>query len=62
MNKNMLDCLCCPTCKNDLVYADLKEIISSQITGGYLFCNNCKINYEIIDGIPVLLPLKSADE
>ena len=62
MDRNLLSYLCCPICKNGLTNADLKENDRSQITDGSLFCNNCKSNYKIIDGIPVLLSLKSADE
>lgn len=61
MDKNILSCLCCPTCKAALVFADLKENESGQITAGALLCGNCESSYEIIDGIPVLLPGKSSE-
>lgn len=61
MDKKLLSCLCCPTCKKSLVCADLKENESGEIIAGSLLCDNCKSSYEIIDGIPILLPGKLSE-
>lgn len=45
--KELLDILACPVCKSDLKYNKNK-------TG--LVCTKCKREYEIKEGIPVLLP------
>ena len=51
----MLGILCCPNCKADLnLKIDSEE--DSEIIKGILTCNKCKEKYEIIDGIPNLLP------
>jgi len=39
-----LEILCCPVCKSNLTLRD-KDLV----------CTNCKMQYNIIDGIPVLL-------
>lgn len=55
MDRNILDALCCPICKKDLIADDLIENAFGQIIEGALFCDTCKISYKIIDGIPILL-------
>lgn len=45
IDKKLLDILCCPECKVDLV-----------ITGDSLFCAEGDHAYKVIEGIPVLLP------
>ncbi|MEO0199311.1 MAG: Trm112 family protein [candidate division WOR-3 bacterium] len=45
--ENLLDIICCPTCKGDLEYDKKKDI---------LICRNCKVYFEIIEDIPVLIP------
>jgi uncharacterized protein YbaR (Trm112 family) len=58
MKESLMDILCCPVCKGDLklevIERDEKEIIK-----GSLYCATCKVNYEIEDGIPNLLPKSS---
>jgi len=44
------DYLCCPKCKSDI-----------QLDGEYLICKNCNTNYEIKDGIPVMMSNISSD-
>ncbi|RMA97292.1 Trm112 family protein [Hydrogenothermus marinus] len=46
IDKKLLEILACPKCKKELVYNKEKKI---------LICNNCKVYYEIIDNIPILL-------
>ncbi len=45
--KDLFDILACPMCKADLKYNKNKT---------KLVCTKCKKDYEIRDGIPVLLP------
>jgi uncharacterized protein YbaR (Trm112 family) len=57
MKKDLMEIICCPTCKGDLSLSidkeDEKEIIS-----GSLSCGNCNVDYPISEGIPNLLPKK----
>ncbi|MFO7676774.1 MAG: methytransferase partner Trm112 [Thermoplasmatota archaeon] len=57
MQKNMVDLLCCPTCKNDLDLHIEKESDGEIITG-FLTCHSCNCTYTIKEGIPNLLPQK----
>jgi len=55
MKKDMLDILCCPTCKGDLVLKIDKEGKGEILEGG-LTCKKCRCTYSIEEGIPNLLP------
>ena len=45
--EELLEILVCPKCKGELTYnKDLQVLI----------CNSCKVYYEIIDGIPNMVP------
>jgi len=55
MKKDMLDILCCPTCKGDLS-VDIKKEENGDIIKGSFTCKKCKVKYSIEDGIPNLLP------
>jgi len=55
MKKDMLDILCCPTCKSDLKL-DVKKEEKGEIITGTFSCKKCKCTYSIEDGIPDLLP------
>ncbi|MFN3534977.1 MAG: Trm112 family protein [Desulfatiglandales bacterium] len=46
IDKKLLEILACPKCKGDV---ELVEEMSG------LVCRNCKLLYEIKDGIPVML-------
>jgi len=46
LEKELIEILACPKCKGDLLYDNQKEI---------LICENCKVFYEIKEGIPILL-------
>lgn len=46
ISKELLDILACPKCKG--------EIHLNEAQDG-LICNNCKLLYEIRDGIPIML-------
>lgn len=52
-DKELLKILACPKCKGDLEYVDEPES---------LVCKKCGRNYEIKDGIPILLVDEESDE
>ena len=55
MKKEILDILCCPTCKGDLKLKIEKEDKDEIIKGNFT-CEKCKCIYTIEEGIPNLLP------
>jgi len=55
MKKDLLDILCCPTCKEDLILK-IDEEEKGEIIKGTFTCKKCKCVYTIEDGIPNLLP------
>lgn len=55
MKKDLIDILCCPTCKGDLELTIEKEE-NGEVTEGKFYCKKCKVTYTIDDGIPNLLP------
>ena len=57
MKRDTVDILCCPTCKSSLTLTIKKEE-HNDVIQGHLTCSSCKVNYEIDDGIPNLLPKK----
>ena len=44
---DLLEILACPLCKGDIEYKPEREI---------LICNTCKVYFEIIEGIPNMVP------
>ncbi len=55
MKPELMEILCCPMCKGDLVLTvDEKE--DKEIIKGSLFCGKCNEHYPIEDGIPNMLP------
>ncbi len=46
LKRELLEILCCPKCKGDLVYDKEKE---------ELICYNCKLAYPVMDDIPIML-------
>ncbi|WP_457622311.1 Trm112 family protein [Persephonella sp.] len=44
IREDILKILACPVCKQDVLY-----------TGDSFICLNCKLEYQITDGIPVFL-------
>ena len=46
LNKELLDILACPKCKGD---------IRLNASGSGLICDNCRLVYQIRDGIPIML-------
>ena len=55
MKRDLVDILCCPTCKTDLELT-VKEEKDGEIISGHFICVKCKTKYPITDGIPDLLP------
>ena len=55
MKRELVDILCCPTCKADLALT-VEEEKDGDILTGFFVCSKCKTKYPISDGIPDLLP------
>ncbi len=46
ISDKLLSMLVCPTCRKSLAY---------DIDKTFLICDNCRVKYDVIDDIPVLL-------
>lgn len=55
MKHELMEILCCPMCKGDLVLA-VDEEDDKEIIKGSLFCGKCNEYYPIEEGIPNMLP------
>lgn len=55
MKRDLMDILCCPICKGDLILESAQEN-DKEIVKGTLFCEKCNERYPINDGIPNMLP------
>jgi len=55
MRRSLMDILCCPVCKGDLVLSVTTEDDKEILEGG-LYCAACQVDYPINEGIPNLLP------
>ncbi len=55
MKRDLMDILCCPMCKGDLVLEVMEEN-EKEIIKGTLYCGKCNEYYPIDDGIPNMLP------
>jgi len=55
MRRSLMDILCCPVCKGDLVLSVTTEDDKEILEGG-LHCVACRVDYPINEGIPNLLP------
>ncbi len=55
MKRDLMDILCCPMCKGDLVL-EVTEENEKEIVKGTLDCGKCNEYYPIDDGIPNMLP------
>jgi uncharacterized protein len=58
MKRNLLDIICCPICKGDLILCIVKEN-ETEIVEGSLTCSVCNVQYPIWEGIPDLIPRDS---
>ena len=54
MKKDMIDILCCPTCKGDLDL-EIKKESKGEVNEGIFTCKKCNCDYPIENGIPSLL-------
>ncbi|MEM1514379.1 MAG: Trm112 family protein [Candidatus Thermoplasmatota archaeon] len=54
MKKEHVKLLCCPYCKGNLIL-EIKEEDEKEIVSGKLKCKNCKKEYEIKKGIPIMI-------
>lgn len=48
---DMLQLLCCPSCKTSELQAEIKEQKDRQIHEGVLTCNSCNISYTVESGV-----------
>jgi uncharacterized protein len=55
MKKELMEILCCPTCKGSLSLS-IEQEEEDEVIKGQLVCQDCNYIYEINDGIPNLLP------
>jgi len=55
MKHELMEILCCPMCKGDLVLT-VDEEDDKEIIKGSLFCGKCNEHYPIEDAIPNMLP------
>ena len=55
MKKDLMDILCCPICKGDLLLKIINKE-KDEIMTGSLTCKKCNTIYGIEEGIPNLLP------
>lgn len=44
VSKELLDILVCPKCKSDV-----------RLSGDVLICLGCEAEYEVVDGVPIML-------
>ena len=58
MKRSLLDIICCPVCKGDLILHIVEET-ESEIEEGSLTCHTCNVSYPIWEGIPDLIPRDS---
>jgi uncharacterized protein YbaR (Trm112 family) len=57
MKKDIIDILCCPVCKSNLILKVETEE-KDDIIKGFFTCKKCNQFYKITDGIPDFLPKK----
>jgi uncharacterized protein YbaR (Trm112 family) len=55
LKKDIIEILCCPTCKGELKL-DITKENNNEILEGFFTCKKCNIKYKIEEGIPNLLP------
>lgn len=55
MKKDILDILCCPTCKGNLEL-EVKKEDKGEIIEGIFTCKTCNCTYSIEEGISNLSP------
>jgi uncharacterized protein YbaR (Trm112 family) len=55
MKRRLMEIICCPVCKGDLLLS-IREENGEEILEGDLNCTACNVMYPIHEGIPDLLP------
>lgn len=55
MKRKLMDILACPECQQDFSLKE-SEAVDDKIASGLLRCENCHLEFPIIDGIPRILP------
>lgn len=55
MKADLMQILCCPVCRGELILTS-RRTEGIEIIDGTLTCPKCRIDYPIEDGIPDLLP------
>ena len=61
MRRNLMDILCCPVCKGDLLLTVTEEN-GDEVLEGTLRCATCCVDYPISEGIPNLLPQTAGED
>jgi uncharacterized protein YbaR (Trm112 family) len=61
MRRNLMDILCCPVCKGDLLLTVTEEN-GEEVLEGTLRCAICCVDYPISEGIPNLLPQTAGED
>jgi uncharacterized protein YbaR (Trm112 family) len=56
MRLKTIEKLCCPFDKNDLSLKVLAKDTEQNVIEGILSCSQCKRNYPIIYGVPIMSP------
>ncbi|MDI6718653.1 MAG: methytransferase partner Trm112 [Methanomicrobiales archaeon] len=55
MRRRLMEILCCPVCKGDLIL-QVEAENEEEVLEGTLLCGACAATYPIREGIPNLLP------
>jgi uncharacterized protein len=61
MRRHLMEILCCPVCKAELVLT-VDEEDGEEILEGSLWCEACQVAYPISEGIPNLLPRTACED
>ena len=61
MKRGLVEILCCPVCKGDLLLTVTEEN-DEEVLEGTLRCEACRADYPISEGIPNLLPQTACEE
>ncbi len=61
MRRRLMDILCCPVCKGDLIL-QIEAENEEEVLEGSLLCEACGATYPIHEGIPNLLPQSEREE
>lgn len=62
MRDDLMELICCPSCRGDLRLTPTGRAPDGEILRGTLTCTKCGHVYPIEDGIPNLLPPELEEE